>query len=138
MLERMNKGPRIVIAWFVGTGIFAVALVLIDRLYWAKCSGVNIQRYNEMWVCGHVLDIHLAGSCVAGIAAGFLSRGHGLAVGALVAIAGLAIVSVAYQYPFGPDHLAALKNGLLYFVLPSALACVLGARLTGGTWRNAL
>ena len=134
----MKNRSRIAAAWLVGTTVFALGMFLIDRLFWSYCAGVDIHRWHEVWVCWHIGEIHVVGSCVAGIIAGLLCRAHGLVVGALVALAGLAFFSVVYRYPFGTDHLFTVEYGFLLYVLPSALACVVGARLTGGVWKNAL
>lgn len=68
----------------------------------------------------------------------FWSQCSGLAVGVLAALAGLAIVTLAYRPPVAYMPLSVLVAGVASSMIPTAVACVLGARVAGGAWRSSL
>jgi hypothetical protein len=124
--------------WFAGTTLFALGLILVDRLFWSQCSGLPTSRYGEVWICSgaHVLRIGCA--VAGGILAGVLARRRGLLVGVLVGLVGIVLLSLTYRPPVAYYPPAALAAGIALFVVPAALACVAGAKLAGATWRKAI
>jgi hypothetical protein len=129
---------RIALAWLVGTVVFALGMVLADRWFWAQCNGLPISRYAEVWICSNMPGVRIAVAAVAGLAAGLLAKRRGLAIGVLAALAGLAIVTLAYRPPVAYMPLSVLIAGVASFMIPTAVACVLGARVAGGAWRSSL
>jgi hypothetical protein len=111
-------------------------MAVAEDRFWASCSGVDVHRYHEIWVCWNLPFLWLLGSAGAGIAAGLLNRKRGFAAGFLVAVLGVALYSLVFRFPFGIDHLSTLKNGSLFFVLPCVVGAVFGARLSGGLWKT--
>ena len=134
----MQTKTRTTGALLAGTTILVIGMAVIEHFVWARCSGVEIHRYREIWMCWHFLDLWIVIACTAGLTAGLLNRKRGLIVGILVATAALAFYSIVYRYPFGTDYLAGLKHSFVFFMLPCAIGCVLGVRLTGTTWKYAL
>lgn len=124
--------------WLLGTSVFALGMVLADRWFWAQCNGLPTSRYAEVWICSNVPGVRIAVAAVAGLAAGLLAKRRGLAIGALAALAGLAIVALAYRPPVAYMPLSVLIAGAASFMIPTAVACVLGARVAGGAWRSSL
>lgn len=124
--------------WLLGTVLFAAALILADRAFWASCGGLPTQRYGEVWLCSNALALRVAAGCAAGFLAGLAAGRHGLLVGAHVALAGLVAVSLGYRPLVAYNQLAGIAGGVALFVLPPALACALGAKLAGASWRRAL
>lgn len=120
---------RLALAWLAGTAVFALGMVLADRAFWAQCNGLPTGRYGEVWICSNALALRIAVACLAGVAAGLATRGRALLLGALVGLAGVAVVSLAYRPMLAFTQPAALLNGALYFVLPVMLACLAAARL---------
>lgn len=137
-LEHMNTRSRIALGLLGGMIALVAALVLIDGLFWSQCGGKDIHAWPNIFVCWHISEITATGSLVGGFVAGLLSGRRGLIVGVVVAISGFALFSWVVRYPFGTDNLFALQRGLLLYFLPVVSACLVGARLTGGTWRKAL
>jgi len=129
---------RIALAWLVGTALFALGMVLADRWFWAQCNGLPTSRYGEVWICANMPGVRIAVAAVAGLAAGLLAKRRGLAIGLLAALAGLAVVTLAYRPVIAYMPLSVLLAGLASFMIPTAAACVLGARAAGGTWRSSL
>lgn len=134
----MAKWNNIVFGFLGGTAVFFAALLLIDDAFWFECGGKDIHLWSSIFICWHVREITAFGSLVAGFVAGVLSKRHGMALGVGVALAGGSLFSCLVRYPFGSDNLLALQWGLLLYVLPSCFASVVGARLAGDSWRNAL
>ena len=99
---------RLMASWLLGTAVFAPGMVLADRYFWSQCSGLPTSRYAEVWIC-------------ANVPAG-----------------GLAIVTLAYRPPVAYMPLSVLVAGVASFMIPTAVACVLGARVAGGAWRSSL
>ena len=116
---------RIALAWVVGTALFALGMVLADRWFWAQCNGLPTSRYGEVWICSNMLALRIGVAALAGIAAGFLARRGALALGALVGLAGIAAVSLAYRPLLAFTQPLAVLNGFLYFVLPTTAAAIL-------------
>ena len=116
---------RIALAWVVGTALFALGMVLADRWFWAQCNGLPTSRYGEVWVCSNMLAVRTGVAALAGIAAGLLARRRAAALGALVGLAGIAAVSLAYRPMLAFTQPLAVLNGFLYFVLPTAVAAIL-------------
>ena len=82
--------------------------------------------------------VRIAVAAVAGLAAGLLAKRRGLAIGLLAALAGLAVVTLAYRPVIAYMPLSVLLAGTASFMIPTAAACVLGARAAGGAWRSSL
>ena len=118
-------GMRLALAWVVGTALFALGMVLADRWFWAQCNGLPTSRYGEVWVCSNMLAVRIGVAALAGIAAGLLARRRAAALGALVGLAGIATVSLAYRPMLAFTQPLALLHGVLYFVLPTAVAAIL-------------
>ncbi|MGQ0544070.1 MAG: hypothetical protein ACT4P3_01890 [Betaproteobacteria bacterium] len=95
-------------------------------------------RCGEVWICASSPYLRLALVCVAGFAAGLVARRRGPALGAAASLAGLALVTLVYRPPVAYMPLSALLLGVASFMIPSAAACVLGARAAGATWRSSL
>ena len=114
-------------AWLLGTTLFGVGMVLADRLFWSQCSGLPAHRYGEFWICANVPMVRIAVACLAGLGAGLLARRRVLLVGALVGLAGVAAVSLAYRPLLAFNQAHAVLNGVLYFILPTMLGCALAA-----------
>ena len=131
-------GMRLALAWLVGTALFALGLWLADRGFWAQCSGLPTSRYAEVWICSSMPGVRMAVAAVAGLAAGLLAKRRGLALGLLAALAGLAAVTLAYRPLIAYMPLPVLLAGMASFMIPTAIACVLGARAGGSTWRSSL
>jgi len=129
---------RLMVSWLVGTAVFALGMVLADRYFWSQCSGVPAHRYGDLWICANMPLVRLATACAAGLAAGLVARRRGVAIGAFAALAGLAVVTLAYRPPVAYMPLSVLLAGVASFMVPTAVACVLGARVAGGAWRSAL
>jgi hypothetical protein len=120
---------RFALAWLAGTAVFALGMVLADRAFWTQCNGLPTSRYGEVWICSNALALRIAVACLAGVAAGLATRGRALVLGALVGLAGVAVVSLAYRPMLAFTQPAALLNGALYFILPVVLACLAAAAL---------
>jgi len=129
---------RLMASWLLGTAVFALGMVLADRYFWSQCSGLPTSRYAEVWICANVPAVRITVAVAAGLVAGLLARRRGLAVGVLAALAGLAIVTLAYRPVFAYMPLSVLLAGTASFMIPTAAACVLGARAAGGAWRSSL
>jgi len=129
---------RIAAGWLLGTALLALGLVFADRLFWSQCSGLATDRYGDVWICANLPAVRTAIACAAGLAAGLLARRRGLAIGAFAAVAGLAIVTFAYRPFVAYMPLSALLAGVASFMIPTAVACLLGARVAGGSWRSSL
>ena len=129
---------RIVAGPLFGTSIMVVGMKVVEEMFWVSCDDVDIHRYREIWMCWNFVDILSAVAAVAGFVAGFWSRRRGVVNGVLVVTSGLVLYSLLFRHLFGNDHLATLRNGLMHFVLPGAVAGLLGARLSSGSWKNAL
>lgn len=129
---------RLLAAWFAGTALFALGLILVDRAFWAQCSGLPTSRYGELWICSSAVMLRAACAVAGGLFAGVLARGGGLLVGLLVGLAGVVLVSLTYRPPLAYNQLAAIATGVALFVVPAVLACIVGAKLAGATWRKAL
>lgn len=125
-------------AWFAGTTLFALGLILVDRVFWSQCSGLPAGRYGEVWICSSAHVLRVACAAAGGLFAGVLARRRGLLIGFLVGLVGLVLVSLGYRPPFAFNQPAALAAGLALFVVPATLACVVGAKLAGATWRKAI
>lgn len=124
--------------WLLGTTLFALGMILVDRLFWARCDGLPTSRYGEVWICSSVVVLHVASAVFAGLCAGLSAKRRGILVGALAGLAGLVAVSLTYRPPLAYNQLAAVAAGVALFVAPATLACAVGARLAGATWRRAL
>jgi len=120
---------RIALAWAVGTVVFALGMVLADRWFWSLCSGLPAGRYGEVWICSNVFAVRIAVATLAGIAAGLLARRRALALGALVGLAGVAAVSLAYRPMLAFNQAHAVLYAILYYVLPVMLAGMITARM---------
>jgi len=118
---------RLALAWLLGTALFALGMVLADRWFWAQCSGLPTSRYGEVWICSSMFAVRIGIAALAGAAAGFLARRRALALGALVGLAGVAAVSLAYRPMLAFTQPLALLSGILYFVLPATAAAVLAS-----------
>ena len=116
-------------AWLLGTSVFALGMVLADRWFWAQCSGLAAHRYGEVWICANALFVRIAIACIAGFAAGLLARRRALVLGALVGLAGIAAVSLAYRPMLAFTQPLAVLNGILYFVLPATAAAIVASIL---------
>lgn len=114
-------------AWLLGTALFGLGMVLADRLFWSQCSGLPAHRYGEVWICANVPMVRIAVAGLAGLGAGLIARRRALLVGALVGLAGVAAVSLAYRPLLAFNQAHAVLNGVLYFILPTMLACALAA-----------
>jgi hypothetical protein len=124
--------------WFAGTTLLALGLILVDRVFWSHCSGLPASRYGEVWVCSSIGALRVAVAVAAGLFAGVLARRRGLLVGLLAGLVGIVLVALTYRPPVAYNQLAAIATGIALFVLPAALASIVGARLAGATWRRAL
>ena len=129
---------RLLAGWFLGTALFSLGMILLDRLFWWQCSGLPTSRYGEVWICANVVALHVASALFAGLCAGLSAKRRGLLVGAAAGVVALATVSLTYRPPLAYNQLAALATAVALFVAPTALACAIGARLAGATWRKAL
>jgi len=129
---------RVALAWLLGTTVFALGMVLADRWFWSQCSGLPTGRYGEVWICSNAFAVRIAIACAAGLAAGLLGRRRGVGIGALAALAGLAVLTLAYRPPVAYMPLSVLLGGVASFMIPTTVACVLGARVAGGTWRSSI
>lgn len=125
-------------AWFAGTTLFALGLILLDRVFWSQCSGLPTSRYGEVWICSSAHALRIACAVSGGFFAGVLARRRGLLIGVLVGLVGLVLVSLTYRPPVAYNQLAAIATGIALFVVPATLACVAGAKLAGATWRKAI
>ena len=124
--------------WLLGTSVFALGMILADRWFWAQCNGLPTSRYAEVWICSNMPGVRIAVAAVAGLVAGLLAKRRGLAIGLLAALAGLVVVTLAYRPTIAYMPLSVLLAGMASFMIPTAAACVLGARAGGGTWRSSL
>jgi hypothetical protein len=118
-------GMRIALAGVVGPALFALGMVLADRWFWAQCNGLPTSRYGEVWICSSVLAVRIGVAALAGIAAGLLARRRAAALGALVGLAGIAAVSLAYRPMLAFSQPLAVLSGMLSFVVPTAAAAIL-------------
>jgi hypothetical protein len=121
-------------AWLLGTALFAVGMVLADRLFWSQCSGLAAQRYAEVWICANAPLVRIAVAGLAGLAAGLLVPRRALMVGALAGLAGVAAVSLAYRPLLAFNQVHAVLNAIVYFILPTMLGCALAARVRGASF----
>lgn len=129
---------RTLAGWFAGTTLFALGLILVDRAFWSQCGGLATSRYGEIWICSNTVALRVACAVAGGLFAGVLAKRRGLLIGVLVGLAGVVLVSLTYRPPVAYNQLAAIATGVALFVVPAALACVIGARLAGAAWRKAL
>lgn len=129
---------RTLAGWFAGTTLFALGLILVDRVFWSQCSGLPTSRYGEVWVCSSAVMLRVACAVAGGLFAGVLARRRGFVVGLLVGLVGVVVVSLTYRPPVAYGQLAAIATAFALFVVPAVLACIVGARLAGATWRKAL
>jgi hypothetical protein len=134
----MSTRQRLLLALVAGTAVLIAGMKVVEELFWASCSGVDIHRDHEIWICWNFLYLWVASACAAGLLAGLVGRTRGVFVGGIITVVGLALYALAFRSPFGADHVATLKHALLFFVLPNAVASILGARITGKGWRHAL
>jgi hypothetical protein len=118
---------RIALAWLVGTALFALGMVLADRWFWAQCNGLPTSRYGEVWICSNMFAVRIGIAALAGVAAGFLARRRALVLGALVGLAGVAAVSLAYRPMLAFTQPLAVLNGIVYFVVPTTAAAILAS-----------
>jgi hypothetical protein len=118
---------RIALAWLVGTALFALGMVLADRWFWAQCNGLPTSRYGEVWICSSMFAVRIGIAALAGVAAGFLARRRALVLGALVGLAGVAAVSLAYRPMLAFTQPLAVLNGIVYFVVPTTAAAILAS-----------
>lgn len=122
-------GMRIALAWVVGTALFALGMVLADRWFWAQCNGLPTSRYGEVWICSNMLAVRIGVAALAGIAAGLLARRRAAALGALVGLAGIVAVSLAYRPMLAFTQPLGVLNGIVYFVVPTTAAAILASIL---------
>jgi hypothetical protein len=118
---------RIALGWLVGTALFALGMVLADRWLWAQCNGLPTSRYGEVWICSSMFAVRIGIAALAGVAAGFLARRRALVLGALVGLAGVAAVSLAYRPMLAFTQPLAVLNGIVYFVVPTTAAAILAS-----------
>ena len=120
---------RIALAWLAGTALFAAGVVLADRWLWSQCGGLPASRWAEVWICANMFSVRIAMACLGGVAAGAIARRRALALGALVGLAGVAAVTLAYRplVPFMP--LQGLLSGVASFVVPAMGAAFLASLL---------
>lgn len=118
---------RIALAWLVGTALFALGMVLADRWFWAQCNGLPTSRYGEVWICANMFAVRIGIAALAGVAAGFLTRRRALVLGAVVGLAGVAAVSLAYRPMLAFTQPLAVLNGIVYFVAPTTVAAILAS-----------
>lgn len=117
--------------WLLGTSVFALGMILADRWFWAQCNGLPTSRYGEVWICSNMFAVRIGVAALAGLAAGLMARRRALALGALVGLAGLAAVSLAYRPMLAFTQPLAVLNGVLYFVLPTTVAAILATLCFG-------
>ena len=137
-LERMSTRLRVTLGCLGGVAAFLIAQILADRAFWMECGGRPIHSWPDIFVCWHIMEITVVCSLTGGFFTGLLSQRRGLVLGVVVAAIGFLLFWRLVRYPFGTDHLFALQWGLLLYVVPTTVACVIGARVRGGSWRNAL
>jgi hypothetical protein len=121
---------RLASAWLTGTAVFALGMLLADRWFWEQCSGLAASRYGELWICSNAFAVRIALAAAAGLAAGLLARRRAGVLGVLVALAGVAAISLGYRPLFAFTQLQAVLYGILYFVLPTVAAAYLGSFLS--------
>lgn len=123
----MLADVRSAAAWLVGTALFGLGMVLADRMFWSQCSGLPAHRYGEFWICANVPMVRIAVACLAGLGAGLVARRRALLLGALVGLAGVAAVSLAYRPLLAFNQVHAVLVGIGYFILPTMLGAALAA-----------
>jgi hypothetical protein len=119
---------RLVLAWLLGTAVFALGIVLADRWFWSQCSGLPTVRYAEVWTCSNAPWLRIAVVAAAGVAAGLLARRRGVLLGLLVGLSGVAAVSLLYRPLFAFTQVHGLMTALLHYIVPATIASLVGAR----------